>query len=121
MHRLYGSFLALCAIVALGACSHGSNNTPADAGSSCQTLFDCKAAGSWVCINSACVAVCHSASECSSSQVCEEGICLKPACGNDAQCDTGQACVNGSCANAPAASPVAACSVTPGPAVVRAG
>ncbi len=119
MHRSFGSTLALCAIAGLVACSHGSN-TPVDSGPTvCQVLTDC--ANGQVCINSTCVPVCHSVSECSTGLVCEEGICLKPACGNDAQCSAGQACVNGACASAIAASQVASCSITPGPAVLRTG
>jgi hypothetical protein len=53
--------------------------------------------------------------------VCEEGICLKPACGNDAQCGAGQACLNGACTSAPAGSQVASCAITPNPAVANAG
>jgi hypothetical protein len=117
MHR---PFVALCAVVVLVACSKG--NSHPDAGTNqlaCQVQQDC--ASNQVCISSVCVPICHSATECSSGLVCEEGICLKPACGNDAQCGAGQACINGACASAPAASQVASCSITPGPAVVGAG
>ena len=122
MHRLIRSALSLAAIAALTACSHG--NSPQDAGpTACSTLAEC--GGNQVCLNSACVNICHATSECQTSatptNVCEEGVCLAPACGNDAQCGSGQVCLNGKCAQKPVASQVASCDVTPNPGTVRAG
>jgi hypothetical protein len=108
MHGLSRSLLALCAVGFLLSCSKG-NSTPVDAGPiSCQSLVDC-GVGQWVCINSICVAACHSSAECSAGLVCEEAVCLKPACGSDSQCGPAEACINGACASAPAASQVASC------------
>jgi hypothetical protein len=116
---------ALAAVVIFG-CSKG-NVTPTDAGqSACTTLADCTGnGGKQVCLNSVCVNTCSSNADCSTSgvpnAVCEEAVCLAPACGNDAQCGTGQACLNGACRTAPAASQVASCDVSPNPGDVRVG
>lgn len=122
MHRLIRSALSLAVFAALGACSKG-NNTPADAGPQCATLADC--AGNQVCLNSTCVNICHSTAECQTTatphNVCEEGVCLAPACGTDSECGAGNACLAGKCQTAPAASQVATCSVSPNPADVRVG
>ena len=98
-HRLLRSTLALGAIVALSACSKG-NGGPNDSGPTvCTTLADCS--GNQVCLASTCVNICHATSECQTSatpnNVCEEGVCLSPACGNDSQCSNGQSCINGAC------------------------
>ncbi|MCA1827569.1 MAG: Ig-like domain-containing protein, partial [Myxococcales bacterium] len=123
MHRLIRSAFSLAAIAVLAACSKG-NSSPADAGSTaCTTLSEC--AGNQVCLNSTCVAICHSTAECQTSatpnNVCEEGVCLSPACGNDSQCQSGQVCLGGKCAQKPVASQVASCDVTPNPGDVRVG
>lgn len=123
MQRLIRTAAALAAIAALTACSGGKNTTP-DAGSLvCTTLADCS--GNQVCLNSACVNICHATSECQTTatpnNVCEEGVCLSPACGNDTQCASGQACLNGACRTQQVASQVASCEVTPNPGDVRAG
>jgi hypothetical protein len=74
-------------------------------------------------MNAQCIAVCHASTECKTAgQVCEEGICLAPACGGDSECTgAGQACINGKCAAAPAASQVDHCNITPSPADVNQG
>jgi hypothetical protein len=120
MHRLIRSALALCAVAAFTACSKGAPLGPADSGPTvCETLADCP--GNFVCLKSSCVPICHSNAECASPQVCEEGICLAPACGSDGppQCGSGQICQGGKCASAPVASQVASCTVTPSPGQVH--
>jgi hypothetical protein len=74
-------------------------------------------------MNAQCIAICHSSTECKTAgQVCEEGICLAPACGGDSECTgAGQACINGKCATAPAASQVDHCVITPNPGDVNQG
>ena len=119
MFRLNHTVLALCVAFTVVGCK-GSTSVTQDAGPViCSTLADC--AANEVCLNSACVPVCHSNSECATGLVCEEGICLAPACGSDSQCQSGQACLNGKCTSGPAASQIDHCTVTPNPAVVRAG
>ena len=47
------------------------------------------------------------------TDVCDEGICLAPACGSDSQCSgAGQACTDGKCTTAVVPSQVASCAVT---------
>jgi hypothetical protein len=67
------------------------------------------------------VAVCLSSSDCSSGQVCEDGICVAPGCGSNFECGAGQICSGGDCVAAPTASQVISCDVTPNPAQVEAG
>ena len=123
MHRLIRSALSLAAIAALAACSKGNGGPPDAGGTACSTLADC--AGNQVCLNSTCVNICHSTAECQTAatpnNVCEEGVCLAPACGNDGQCGSGNSCLNGKCASSPVATQVASCTVTPNPGDVRVG
>src|SRR4030081_1343791 len=105
--------LAACSLLFLIACGKGASVPPPPPPVACTTLADC--AGGQVCLNAQCVAICHSSTECKTAgQVCEEGICLAPACGGDSECTgAGQACINGKCATAPAASQVDHCVITP--------
>ncbi len=125
MHRLIRLAPALAAL-ALVACGKGSKLSPAAGQATCATLADCTGnGGKQVCLNSTCVNTCSSNAECRTSAtpnfVCEEAVCLSPACGNDSQCGSGQSCLNGACKTAASTSQVASCTVTPNPGDVRAG
>src|SRR6202171_3195802 len=122
MHRMIRSVPALFVALLVASCGQGkpTDGRPDTGPKVCSSSLDC--AASQLCINSACVPSCRSTAECGASGlVCDEGVCLSPACGNDGQCSSGQVCLNGACATAPAASQVASCVITPDAAVVRAG
>jgi hypothetical protein len=123
MHRMIRSAPALFVAILLAACGKGKSTDNGRPGATvCSSALDC--AGNQLCVNSSCVPTCHSTAECATGLVCDEAVCLSPACGNDVQCgapSSGQVCTNGACATAPAASQLASCLITPAPAVVRAG
>ncbi|HUJ26156.1 MAG TPA: hypothetical protein VLW85_09070 [Myxococcales bacterium] len=112
--------LALCVAV-LAACG-GNSTTPSDAGGkTCELSSDCT--GTDVCVNKVCVPICHQTSDCASQGsglVCEEGICVAPACGSDAECGS-QACIGGACRTPTSSSEIASCEVTPSPGDVHTG
>ncbi len=125
MHRLV-RFVPALAVLAFIACGKGSKVTPPAGQATCATLADCTGnGGKQVCLNSTCVNTCSSNAECQTAAtpnfVCEEAVCLSPACGNDSQCGAGQSCLNGACKTSAAVSQVASCTVTPNPGDVRAG
>ena len=123
MHRFI-RFAPALAATALFACGKGSNAKPDAGQAACTTLADCTGnGGKQVCLNSTCVNTCSSNAQCQTAAtpnfVCEEAVCLSPACGNDAQCGAGQSCLNGACKTSAATTQVAACEVTPNPGDVR--
>ena len=125
MHQRFRFFPALAA-TALIACGGSGKGAPAAAQVACGTLADCTGnGGKQVCLNSVCVNTCSSSAECQTAStpnhVCEEAVCLSPACGNDSQCGAGQSCIGGACKTAAAGSQVASCVVTPNPGDVRVG
>jgi len=122
MHRMIRSAPALFVAILLAACGKGGKSTDngRPGATVCSSALDC--AGNQLCVNSSCVPSCHSNAECApTGLVCDDGVCLSPACGDDGQCASGQVCANGACSTAPAASQVASCLIAPDPAVVRAG
>ena len=125
MHRWFRFAPALAAITLFACGGNGWPTTP-DAGlATCSTLAECTGnGGKQVCLNSVCVNTCSSSAECQTAAtpgfVCEEAVCLSPACGNDSQCASGQSCLDGACKTAASASQVATCVVTPSPGDVRA-
>ncbi len=119
-----------CGSLALTACSKGSSSGTPDAGSgACASVSDCSApfhdpdggTRPQVCVNKVCVPTCSSSAQCTAGNVCENSICTVPACGSSSDCSNGQICSGGSCVNAPTASNVSGCDVTPNPAVVDSG
>jgi len=109
-------------------CSKSSGGVPDAGPSTCQVSIDCPAlkdgdggSRAQVCISQICVPTCANAGQCTSGQVCEDGICAPPACGTAGECGPGQLCSGGTCQTAPVASDVASCSIAPGYAVVSQG
>ncbi len=108
-----------------GACAPGSV-AQIEQTCVCQVFSDCEAGNSatWACSNGhKCIQTCTSSSDCTvaPATVCENAICLPPACGDDSECSTGQQCVGASCVPAFTASNVASCLVLPTAAVLNAG
>ena len=125
MHRMF-RFAPALASIALFACGGSSKGIPDAGQAACATLADCTGnGGKQVCLNSVCVNTCSSNAECQTAAtpnfVCEEAVCLSPACGNDSQCGSGQSCLGGACKTAASPSQVASCEVTPNPGDVRVG
>src|SRR5262249_6336311 len=120
MLRVSRATLALC-VACLAACG-GGGNSPQDSGpKGCSLSSDCS--GTDVCVDQVCVPICHQTSECAtqgSGLVCEEGICVKPACGSDAECGA-QSCIGGACKTPTSSSDVASCEVTPNPGDAHVG
>lgn len=118
--KLTASALLICGVAFVAGCSSGGTETP-DAGP-CKTARDCsQTPKAQVCIDGACVPTCNTSNDCTNGQVCEDGVCVNPGCGANSDCGGTQVCSGGKCAGAPTASSVAACVVTPNPAVVRSG
>jgi hypothetical protein len=130
MKRLTSHALAVVCLLALSfACSGSKSGGQPDSGpTTCSSTFDCPpfhdsdgGTRPQVCVASACIPTCASNSQCTTGNVCEDGICTAPGCGAASDCPSSQICSGGSCVGPTQASTVSSCDITPNPAVVNQG
>lgn len=80
----------------------------------CKKNKDC-GSGTWTCTTQGqCIRICRNSGECTNAgDVCEDGVCRPPGCGNDDECGQGLQCLGGVCEPAVTASAVDSCVVLP--------